>query len=259
MKSCLNCNTSNLPDEANFCPVCGQVLEKSNMDLSFNVKGVTFIMKYVEGGTFMMGEDCYVDYDERPQHEVKLDSYYIGETQVTQELWKAVMGDNPSKFIGNKLPVENVSWNDCKKFIEKLNIITGKSFNLPTEAQWEYAARGGINAVAGSCNDVMQESWNNENSDRETHPVGKKRANPLGLYDVLGNVWEWCCDYYNKKYYSDSPYINPTGPISGSNRVLRGGSWETSPNLCRVTRRIDYRPGYSNSFTGLRLALKSNL
>lgn len=250
------CKTTNIPDDAKFCPNCGQRLAK---DLVFNISGVSFIMNYVEGGSFMMGaSDSYTDYDERPQHKVTLNSYFMGETLVTQALWKEVMNDNPSKFGGDNLPVENVSWDECQDFISKLNAITGKTFTLPTEAQWEYAARGGAisrNKLYSGGDNILLVAWHADNSDRQTHPVGLKAPNELGLYDMSGNVWEWCSDYYSDYYYKNSPKNNPHGPISGKNRVLRGGSWECSPRYCRITQRIDYRQGYRNSFIGLRLAL----
>lgn len=224
----------------------------------FSVDGVEFKMVFVEGGTFTMGatseqgKDAYKD--EYPTHEVTLSDYYIGETEVTQALWKAVMGSNPSEFKGDNLPVEQVSYNDVKEFITKLNQKTGKTFRLPTEAEWEYAARGGKKSkgykYSGS-NNIDDVAWYYENSNNKTHPVKTKRPNELGIYDMSGNVWEWCSDNYGA--YSSSSQTNPTGPSSGSPRVLRGGSWDGSAGGCRVSIRYCYAPSYRG--LGFRLAL----
>ena len=216
-------------------------------------------MVYVEGGTFTMGatsEQQEPDYDEKPTHRVSLSSFYIGKYEVTQALWKAVMGSNPSNRKGDNLPVENVSWNDCQTFLRKLNAMTGKNFRLPTEAEWEFAARGGNRSrgyqYSGSkkINDV---AWYYNNSGGETHPVGTKAPNELGIYDMSGNVWEWCQDW--KGSYSSSTQTNPKGPSSGSFRVNRGGSWGNNARCCRVANRYDYAPGGRYSCLGLRLAL----
>ena len=222
---------------------------------TFTVNGVSFTLKLVEGGTFQMGSnDSDAENDEKPVHNVTLSSYYIGETEVTQALWQAVMGSNPSYFKGDNLPVELVSWNDCQEFIRKLNQKTGKNFRLPTEAEWEYAARGGKKSrgykYAGSntLRDVAWfgqwngETYDNGNSGEKTHAVKTKQANELGLYDMAGNVWEWCSDWYGSDYYGKSSSTNPQGPSSGSHRVLRGGSWGNSARYCRVSSRDDYDP-----------------
>lgn len=228
-------------------------LEKGNR--TFNVNGVEFTMAYVEGGTFMMGN---ADPDalpcERPVHQVTLSDYYIGETEVTQALWQAVMGINPSYFKGYNQPVEMVSWHDCYEFIGRLNEITGDNFSLPTEAQWEFAARGGNYSkgykYSGSNNfDVV--AWFTENSDEMTHPVGTKQANELGIYDMSGNVWEWCSDWYGS--YSSVAVTDPAGPSSGSHRVVRGGSWYGSAASCRCTNRGNLTPAITRSYLGLRL------
>ena len=231
---------------------------------TFTVKGVEFKMIKVEGGTFNMGatsEQTNYDNDEKPVHSVTLSDYYIGETEVTQELWQAVMGSNPSRFTGNnQRPVENVSWNDCQEFIRRLNSLTGKNFRLPTEAEWEYAARGGkhsksyVYKYSGS-NNADEVAWYDSNSGSKTHPVKTKKANKLGLYDMSGNVWEWCNDWYNKNYYRNSPQTNPTGPSEGEYRVLRGGSWYDSVRYVRVSDRSIDAPGNRGSNGGLRLAL----
>ena len=230
---------------------------------SYTVNGVSFTMIGVEGGTFTMGSpDSDSDaYDsEKPAHQVTLSSYYIGETEVTQELWKAVMGSNPSNFTGDlQRPVEQVTWNDCQTFISKLNELTGESFRLPTEAEWEYAARGGKESrgykYSGS-NTIGDVAWCNSNSSSTTHAVKTKKPNELGVYDMGGNVYEWCSDWYNSSYYSSCTGNNPTGPSSGSFRVLRGGSWGRDAGYCRVAYRSGIFPGYGNSDYGFRLSLQ---
>ena len=230
-------------------------------DQIFTLKGVEFKMLRVEGGTFQMGgtseqgSDAYDD--EYPVHSVTLSDYHIGQTEVTQELWKAVMGNNPSFFKGdNQCPVENVSWNDCQKFIDKLNRLTGKNFRLPTEAEWEYAARGGNKSkgykYSGS-NDVNTVAWYDDNSGGKTHPVAQKQANELGLYDMNGNVYEWCQDWYGD--YTSRSQSNPKGANTGSSRVLRGGSWSINAWFVRVSNRFNTAPGRRSSNYGLRLAL----
>ena len=234
---------------------------------TFRVKGVEFKMIKVEGGTFRMGatseqgSDAYDD--EKPVHSVTLSDYYMGETEVTQELWVAVMGSNPSYFEGdNQRPVESVSWNACQKFIKKLNRLTGKEFRLPTEAEWEYAARGGkyskdyVYKYSGS-NNADEVAWYDDNSGRtnsgRTYPVKTKKANKLGLYDMSGNVWEWCNDWWG--CYQSNSQTNPTGPSEGESRVLRGGGWCYFDMGVRVSRRDYLTPGYRHIIIGLRLAL----
>ena len=223
----------------------------------FTVNGVSFTMIAVEGGTFQMGEQGSGAGDnEKPVHSVTLSDYYIGETEVTQELWEAVMGSNPSNFKGSKKPVEKVSWNDCQEFITKLNNLTGKNFRLPTEAEWEYAARGGNKSqgykYSGS-NTRGNVAWYYDNSGSKTHDVKTKQANELGIYDMSGNVWEWCQDWYGS--YSSSSQTNPTGPSSGSDRVCRGGCWSNAAILSRVSFRSYNSPGSRGSGLGLRLSL----
>ncbi len=243
-------------------------------DAVFTVYGVPFKMVAVEGGTFTMGataeqgSDAYND--EYPAHQVTLSSFSIGETEVTQELWQAVMGSNPSYFNGGNYgtnlqrPVECVSWNDCQQFITKLNQMTGKQFRLPTEAEWEYAARGGNRSqgykYSGSNNvDYVAWYWGNIPSQSSgtsgygTQTVATKQANELGIYDMSGNVWEWCLDWYSS--YSTDPQTNPTGPATGSYRVGRGGSWDYDARGCRVSYRNRGSADYRFSRLGLRLAL----
>ena len=238
---------------------------------TFTVKGVNFNMIAVEGGTFTMGateeQGSEAYNDEKPTHPVTLSSYYIGKTEVTQELWEAVMGSNPSWFKDSdfndpnfkdpKLPVEQVSWNDCQTFITKLNALTGKNFRLPTEAEWEFAARGGINnqgfKYSGS-NTIDDVAWYFDTSSSTTHPVATKAPNELGIYDMSGNVWEWCSDWCSS--YTSASQTNPTGPDSGSYRMDRGGSWGNDVWHCRVSYRFNivYTPTRRGTL-GLRLAL----
>ena len=222
--------------------------------------GISIEMVRVEAGTFTMGatremKDPYDD--EKPTHKVTLtNDYYIGKYEVTQALWQAVMGNNPSNFNGDNLPVEKVSWDDCQEFISKLNKMTGKKFRLPTEAEWEYAARGGKNSrgyqYSGS-NNISDVAWYTNNSGSKTHAVGTKQSNELGIYDMTGNVWEWCQDW--KGTYSSSSQVNPTGATSGSLRVSRGGSWYNAARLCRSSYRSNITPGYRDINLGLRLVL----
>lgn len=234
-----------------------ETLEKgfSSDGRTFAVNGVSFEMVFVEGGTFRMGSDSG-NGDEKPVHDVTLNSYSIGKTEVTQSLWKAVMGTNPSRFKGDNLPVENVSWADCHAFIYELNVITGANFRFPTEAEWEYAARGGNRSkgyeYSGSNNEDVV-SWYNNNSVSKTHPVGSKQPNELGIHDMSGNVWEWCSDWYGS--YSKYAQINPSGATSGYNRVNRGGNWEYNAWNCRPTARNYTTPGTRHYNIGFRLAL----
>ncbi len=233
-----------------------------NVNKTFTVKGVQFTMIAVEGGTFTMGvtpEQGSDAFDsEKPTHQVTLSNYYIGETEVTQGLWQAVMGNNPSYFKGDNLPVEEVSWNDCQDFVKKLNSLTGKSFRLPTEAEWEFAARGGKMSrgykYSGS-NNIEDVAWYDKNSGYGTHPVKTKQANELGIYDMSGNVWEWCQDGYGS--YSSEAQTNPKGPNSGSYRVNRGSSWLNFARYCRSSYRDCDNPDYRLTFLGFRLALSA--
>lgn len=228
--------------------------------LTIYANGVRFEMVEVRGGTFRMGATSEQGGDacdnERPVHSVTLDSYYIGKTEVTQALWKAVMGSNPSHFQGDNLPVECVSWEDCQTFIEKLNALTSKSFRLPTEAEWEFACRGGNkshgNKYSGS-NDLNRVAWYGDNSGSRTHAVATKLPNELGIYDMSGNVWEWCADWYDG--YSSKALSNPSGPTSGSGRVNRGGSWINFARFCRTSDRVGNHVTRLASYLGLRLVL----
>ena len=229
--------------------------------ISIPVKdGISIEMVKVEAGTFMMGATSEMKdpYDwEKPVHQVTLtNDYYMGKYEVTQALWEAVMGSNPSHFKGDNLPVEKMSWNDCQEFISKLNNMTGRKFRLPTEAEWEYAARGGKKSrsyqYSGSSN-ISDVAWYDGNSGSKTHPVGTKQANELGIYDMSGNVYEWCLDWYGS--YSSSSQTNPTGADSGSSRVFRGGSWYGNARYCRLSFRDCTPPDCRGYNLGLRLAL----
>ncbi|MGM9831012.1 MAG: formylglycine-generating enzyme family protein [Paludibacteraceae bacterium] len=240
--------------------ICFKVITQGGDVRTITVKGVSFKMIQVEGGTFTMGatseqgNDAYGD--EKPTHRVTLSDYYIGETEVTQALWKAVMGSNPSYYKGDNLPVEQVSWEDCQTFIQKLNSLTGLRFAFPTEAQWEYAARGGKKSkgykYAGS-NSIGQVAWYKDNSNSKTHAVATKQPNELGLYDMSGNVYEWCQDWYGS--YSSAAQTNPTGASSGSSRVNRGGGFYYDARYCRVSYRYGDAPTYRSGYLGLRLVL----
>ena len=235
---------------------------------TFTVNGVTFTMVAVEGGTFTMGataeQGSDVEIDEKPTHEVTLSSYCIGQTEVTQALWQAVMGNNPSKcnggYYGTNLqrPVEMVSWNDCQTFIAELNQMTGKTFRLPTEAEWEFAARGGNKSkgyrYSGS-NDINAVAWYFDNAQYSYgRRVAQKSPNELGIYDMSGNMYEWCYDYC-AMYESDEPQTNPQGPATGTQRVVRSGSWYSSAAECRNSARTGDDPTAAYVHMGFRLAM----
>ncbi len=227
----------------------------------FEVDGVKFKMVKVVGGTFTMGatgEQCSDALEnEKPAHKVILSDYYIGETEVTQALWKAVMGYNPSYFKGDNLPVEQVSWNDIvERFIPALNRKTGLTYRLPTEAEWEYAARGGGKSkgykYSGS-NNIGEVAWYYVNSRGKTHPVKGKKANELGLYDMSGNVWEWCQEWDGK--CNNGILINSRESEKDSVYVLRGGSWGSRSGHCCVSYHRNDVSGNNRSFIGFRLVL----
>lgn len=253
---CPNCYNE-IPADSKFCPDCGRKVEKTqtNDNQVFNIKGVSFKMIRVEHGRFKMGELVYGS----PIHTVILtNDYYIGETLVTQALWEVVMGSNPSHFRGDDLPVESVSWNDCQEFIQKLNAKTGKKFRLPTEAEWEFAARGGNKSkgyeYSGSEN-IDEVAWYGENSENKTHPVKTKNPNELGIYDMCGNVHEWCQDVYGK--YSSREQTNPTGSNREDcpYRVSRGGCWSTHSWGYRIANHAPNLVGNRSPRQGFRLAL----
>ena len=212
----------------------------------------------VQGGAFQMGSpdsdsDAYDD--EKPQHQVMVRDFYMSQL-VTQKMWLHVMGDNPSCFEGRgEYPVESVSWNDTQKFLAKINAKNpGMNYRLPTEAEWEYAARGGQLSsgykYAGS-NNIGEVGWYIDNSDIKTHPICGKQPNELGLYDMTGNVWEWCDDWYELDYYKNSP-SNPCPPTSFY-RVVRGGCWNNDPENCRLAKRYRFNPAFGNGTIGFRI------
>ena len=229
--------------------------------VTFVLNGIEINMVKVEGGTFTMGAsgaDLEAQDNEFPAHIVTLSPYYICTTEVTQQLWRAVMGSNPSANSSNVLcPVESVTWNMCKTFITKLNQMTGQNFRMPTEAEWEFAARGGHKSngykYAGS-NDINEVAWYEDNSSNMTHQVATKAPNELGLYDMSGNVWEWCSDWYGS-YSNTTTQTNPQGPSSGTNKVRRGGDFSFPAEYCSVSSRNKLEPTFVFNNVGLRLAM----
>jgi formylglycine-generating enzyme required for sulfatase activity len=217
-------------------------------------------MVFVQGGTFWMGcsqeQQGSCDDDESPLHSVTVSSFHIGKYEVTQAQWKLIMGNNPSNFKGDNLPVENVSWHDAQEFISRLNAATGKRYRLPTEAEWEYAARGGNKSAgykySGSHN-LNNVAWFKDNSGSTTHVVGTQLPNELGIYDMSGNVREWCSDWYGS--YSTAAQRDPIGANSSSYRVGRGGSWYGSASSCTVSIRGDNTPSYRDNNVGFRVVL----
>ena len=217
---------------------------------TYEVNGVSFDMVEVEGGNYLMGDDNSERSNEMPAHKETIPTFHIGKTEVTQELWEAVMGTNPSQFKGEaNLPVERVTWTDCNTFISKLNELTGKNFRLPSEPEWEYAARGGNKSQGftypGSDN-VDEVVWYRENSGDKTHPVAQKQPNELGIYDMGGNVLEWTSDKYSDNYSSSR---------TDSDRCDRGGGYSNSPLGVLFTYRHHVQESYTGGNLGLRLAL----
>jgi formylglycine-generating enzyme required for sulfatase activity len=259
------------------CRTPAQTPGNNKTDQTFKVGDVTFKMIFVEGGTFQMGatseQGSDAEKDEKPNHDVTLSDFYIGETEVTQSLWKAVMEWEPTYYggwtdeygRGATYPAYRVSWEECVQFCNELNsklsreLPPGYKFALPTEAQWEYAARGGNRkssykyAGGGSIDEV---AWYKENSGGKTHPVMGKRANALNIYDMSGNVWEWCEDWYSSSWYSDNRnWTDPVNTNVTSIHMLRGGSWSCKASRCRVAIRGDFTPSYRGNYSGFRLAL----
>jgi formylglycine-generating enzyme required for sulfatase activity len=245
-----------------------QVIESDNMQMVF-----------VQGGKYIMGctkeqnincnelsdelkEKCYNNCFEweLPTHNVTLSDFYICRFEITQSQWKSVMGDtlNNSYFQGDSLPMENISWLDVQKFISILNEKTGKSYRLPTEAEWEFAARGGNKSLKyqySGDNDIDSVAWYKGNTNGSTHPAGTKKANELSIYDMSGNVWEWCNDIYSE--YTDDAQFNPTGSVEGDYYVLRGGSWDSGAITARVSFRYDDLPNSVSFGIGFRLVLSA--
>ena len=224
------------------------------------VTGMVFV--WVAGGCYEMGcgdwtDSC--DSDESPVHEVCVDGFWIGKYEVTQGQWRQIKGSNPSYFkSGDNYPVETVNWDDCQEFIGDLNSRSGNTFRLPTEAEWEYAARSGGREEKYAGGDGLDSlAWYNSNSMWHTHEVGSKVTNGLGIYDMTGNVSEWCSDWYASDYYSNSPTYNPQGPSSGYFNVDRGGSWGSLAEDCRSAGRRYNLIGLMANFVGFRLVLSS--
>jgi formylglycine-generating enzyme required for sulfatase activity len=243
--------------------VVSALLRREGEDRLVTVGSVTFTMIPVKGGTFQMGatkeQTGEARKDEKPVHTVTLDNFQIGETEVSQALWREVMGSNPSTYKGNDLPVTNVTWEDCQEFIKKLNERTGKQFRLPTEAEWEFAARGGTASkgyMFSGSDEVRSVAWHNRDSNRDRHngpyAIKSKDPNELGIYDMSGNVNEWCQDWFGD--YTADPQTNPQGPATGKEHVYRGGSWWYYGMSCRVSRR---NSGVKDvrGVIGLRLAM----
>lgn len=232
------------------------IAQKTPKPKKVKVDGITFTMIYVDGGSFTMGRYGSVDKDELPEHTVTLNSYYISETLVTHQLWEAVMSKNPSKYSRNKepqnYPVESVSWDLAQEFITKLNQKTGLKFRLPTEAEWEYAANGGKTGNKGT---IGSNNHPFDSSDPIGKVIGDKTQSPngLGIWYMLGNLWEWCQDWYGA--YPNGNATNPTGPTTGTDKVMRGGSWVSGRRYCDPKYRASRNPKIGYPDVGLRLAL----
>ncbi len=223
------------------------------------VEKTLFNMVFIPGGTFEMGCGSWTsrcNNDEKPVHTVTVSSFYMSSTEVTQKLWVSIMGTNPSYFKGEDLPVESVSWNNIQGFLIKLNQQTGQRYRLPTEAEWEYAARSGgmKEKYSGTSSNLSGYIWFKDNSKMKTHPVGEKLPNGLGLYDMSGNVWEWCADKYDSGYYKSSPTEDPFGAHRGLFCVLRGGSWGSLDYDCRSSNRRGAFRADRGSNSGFRIA-----
>jgi formylglycine-generating enzyme required for sulfatase activity len=239
--------------------------EAKNKEIGFELGGgVKLEVVAIEAGSFTMGDDRG-EAEDRPAHKVTISKpFYIGKFEVTQEQWEAIMGVSPSRFKGAKLPVDRVSFEDCQAFVKKLNekySDANVSFGIPTEAEWEYACRAGTLGRFGSGDDAkkfVDYGWFEDNADGRTHPVGEKKPNTWGLYDMHGNVWEWTADWYDGAYYRESPKMDPTGPQTGVSRVLRGGSWSDPAFYCRPAYRFCLPPWFRVHCYGLRVICRDN-
>ena len=246
--------------------------DEETKDIIIKIGEVQFKMIYVEGGTFMMGatpeQSEWATYDELPAHEVELSSYYISETEVTQDLWEEIVGSIYNYSGGPRegnYPVQNMilvgEEGSVRAFLKELNRRTNHQFSLPTEAQWEYAARGGQKSQGyrfAGCDDSTEVGWTYENSERQVHAVKQKTPNELGIYDMTGNVCEWCSDYYSDTYYGNSPKKDPQGPTEVSDRyVIRGGGFLYGSYSCRVSKRSSSTDNFTYADLGFRIVMKS--
>ena len=215
-------------------------------------------MMLVEGGSFKMGSNDSLK-NEKPAHTVNLKTFYIDKYEVTQKLWQSVMSSNPSSFRGcDECPVEELTWDSIQRFLSKLNKLTGKTYRLPTEAEWEYAAMGGNKSkgyIYSGSNDIAEVAWYKGNADSKTHPVGLRKPNELGIYDMAGNVWELCSDWYDPSYYKKSPADNPQNAKKAAYRVSRGGSWRSGPERCYNKARNRDIKDHHIANGGIRLVL----
>ncbi|MFH1024246.1 MAG: formylglycine-generating enzyme family protein [Planctomycetota bacterium] len=236
----------------------GEAVDSTDPDRKSFRNSIGMTLVWIPPGEFMMGSpdnEPGRGEDEGPQHKVKITKgFYMGATEVTQAQWKAVMGDNPSNFKGDDLPVEQVSWNDCQVFLKKFSDKEGKTYRLPTEAEWEYACRAGTTTRFCFGDDdggLGAYAWFYGNSGNQTHAVGTKKSNAFGLYDMHGNVWEWCQDRFGA--YPSGDVTDPTGATSGSDRVLRSGSWFGTPEFCRSACRVRGDPAIRSNICGFRV------
>ncbi len=235
----------------------------NDSDNHIEIDGHQLNMILVSGGTFAMGatpeQGLISGFDERPSTKVTINNFFILDTFITQDIWECIMGSNDSHFKGKKLPVERVSWFECEEFIKRLKMRTGIDFRLPTEAEWEFAARGGCASsqkkYAGTDDDCLSDFlWYKNNSSSMSHDAKTKKPNELGLYDMSGNISEWCSDWYFNSYSSSGITVDPKGPLCGTAKVYRGGSYADSAINCRVSKRFSMNPNYKNKLVGFRIA-----
>lgn len=266
-KQCPECETrlicekcgNRLSVPAMTCLICDFRSSHDESSLSRFVDPIANMeFEFIEGGMFMMGDMFGVGLeDELPVHEVTVSPFYMAKYPVTQAQWLRIMPENPSAFIGENRPVEKVSWFDVQLFIQKfsdLSKVEGHTYRLPTEAEWEYAARSkGCKEKYAGGDQIDPLAWFDENSDGKTHPVGEKRPNGCGLFDMCGNVWEWCQDIYDKKAYTNHLYQNPVTTGESTNRVIRGGSWNQDAWSARCSRRLAFQQEFYGPGLGFRL------
>lgn len=235
------------------------ILSAENLSV-FTDPGTGTEFVFVKGGCYSMGDNSD---DDNPVHEVCVNDFYMGKYVVTQGQWKTIMGNYPKYFssCGDNCPAQQISWDDAQDFISRLNQRTGKRYRLPTEAEWEYVAKGGAKnekwAGTSSESELGDYAWYSSNSGGKVHQVGQKKPNGLGLYDMSGNVWEWVQDWYDKYYYRNSPKDNPLGPSGGASHVLRGGSWSRNAMFTSTAVRNKITPGCWLDYYGFRLALNT--